>query len=161
MPAVVVAAAALVLSGCASDTATTQPPAGARAASSRPTPTSSPAPTCDPDAAFLIGAIRTYAADKATLVKHQTGLGPRLFRVFAARVQRLVTDVAAHPVPNALFTTRDAELQAFTRIVQGARRVAAADVPADAAAGKQAMDEGEGLLNQVGASLSDAVAACR
>jgi hypothetical protein len=156
--AVVVATAALLLSGCVSDEATVQPQAGG---SSAPAPTSSPAPTCDPDAAFLIGAIRTYAADKATLVKHLSGLDPGPFRVFAAKVQRLLTGVATHPVPNALFTTRDQELQAFTRIVQGAGRVASADVPADAAAGKQAIDAGEAQLNQVGASLSDAVAACR
>jgi hypothetical protein len=146
-----------VTTGCAAERTTTQPPAGDSPASS---PTSSPAPACDPDAAFLIGAIRMYATDKATLLKHMSGFDPGPFRVFAGKVRRLRTDVAARTVATSLFTARDQELQAFTRILMGAEGIAA-NGAAGVDTAKQAIDGGEAQLNQVGASLSDAVAACR
>lgn len=63
-------------------------------------------------------------------------------------------------VATSLVATRDQELQAFTRIVLGAEGIAA-NGAAGADTGKQAIDGGEAQLNQVGTSLSNAVAACR
>lgn len=149
-------AAVLVLTGCTSDAATTRADAGDPSASA--SPSASPTLTCDPDAAFLVGAIRTYAADRGRLPKRPR-LDPAAFRPFAAKVGRLIAGVAAHPVPNPLFTTRDQELQAFTQIRLGALRIATGRA-GDVAGGKREMAAGEALLNQVGGSLSMAVAAC-
>lgn len=148
---------ALVLAGCSSDAATTRAPAGDPPATAGPS--SSPAASCDSDAAFLVGAIRTYADAQARLPKHP-GRDPASFRVFAGKVERLIAGVAAHSVPNALFITRDQELQAFTLIRLGALRIATGRA-ADVAAGKRQMGIGEAQLNQVGGLLSEAVGACR
>ena len=148
--------AALVLAGCTSD-ATTGAPAGDPSAPA--SPSSSPTPSCDPDAAFLVGAIRTYAGERTQLPKHP-GLDPAAFRRLAGKVERLITHVAAHPVPNSLFTTRDQELQALTQIRLGALRIATGK-PVDVAGGKREMLVGEAQLNQVGAALSGATTACR
>lgn len=150
------AATVLLLAGCTSG-ATSGAPAGDPSAPV--SPSSSATPTCDPDAAFLVGAIRTYAADRARLPKHPR-LDPASFRRFAGTVGRLIAGVAAHPVPNSLFTTRDQELQAFTQIRLAALRIATGRA-IDVAGGKREMAAGEALLNQVGGSLSEAVTACR
>jgi hypothetical protein len=153
--AVVVAAAAVVLSGCASDS-----PAAQLSSASPASPSASPTPACDPDAAFLVGAIRRYSIDKAWLRRHRSGLAPGPFRIFAARVRRLLDDVAHHDVPTSLFRARDAELMAFNQIIQGAERAETGE-PADAAEGTKEIAAGEGQLGQVGAALADAVTACR
>lgn len=153
--AVVMATAAMVLSGCASGSPTAQPPSASPAS-----PSASPTPACDPDAAFLIGAIRRYFTDKAWLRRHRSGLAPGPFRVFAGRVRRLLADVAAHDVATSLFWTRDAELRAFTRIIQAAERAQTAGL-ADAAEGTTEIAAGEGQLDLVSAALAGAVAACR
>ena len=150
------ATAALVLAGCTSGSAATRASAGDPSVTAAPSP--SPTLSCDPDAAFLVGAIRTYAADRGRLPKHPR-LDPAPFRPFAAKVGRLIAGVAAHPVPNSLFTTRDQELQAFTQIRLGALRIATGRA-ADVAGGKREMAAGEALLSQVGGLLSAAVAAC-
>jgi hypothetical protein len=147
---------ALVLAGCSSDAATTRASAGDPSASAGPS--SSPTPACDPDAAFLVGAIRTYAADQARLRK-RPDLDPAALRVFAGKVGRLFAGVATHPVPNSLFIARDQELQAFTQIRLGALRIASGGA-ADVTGGKREIAVGEAQLNQVGAALSGAVTAC-
>jgi hypothetical protein len=153
--AVVVAAAAVVLSGCASDSPTAQPPSVSPAS-----PSASPTPACDPDAAFLVGAIRRYSIDRSWLRRHRSGLDPGPFRVFAARVRRLLHDVAAHDVATALFRVRDAELMAFNQIIQGAERAQTGEL-ADAAEGTKEIAAGEAQLGRVSAALADAVTACR
>jgi hypothetical protein len=153
--AVVVAAAAVVLSGCASDSPTAQP-----SSASPVSPSASPTPACDPDAAFLIGAIRRYSIDKAWLRRHRSGLDPGPFRVFAARVRRLLDDAAALDVATALFRVRDAELMAFNQIIQGVERAQMGEL-ADAAEGTKEIAAGEGQLDLVSAALTEAVTACR
>jgi hypothetical protein len=150
----VMATAAVVLSGCASGSPTAQPPSASPASPSASTP------GCDPDAAFLIGAIRRYSTDKAWLRRHRSGLAPGPFRVFAARVRRLLEDVAAHDVATPLFRVRDAELMAFNRIILGAEKAQSGEV-ADAAEGTKEIAAGEGQLDLVGAALTEAVTACR
>jgi hypothetical protein len=153
--AVVVAAAAVVLSGCASDSPTAQPSSASPAS-----PSASPTPACEPDAAFFVGALRRYSIDKAWLRRHRSGLAPGPYRVFAARVRRLLDDVAAHDVATALFRARDAELQAFTRIIHGTERAQTGEV-ADAAEGTKEIAAGEGQLDLVSAALTEAVTAWR
>jgi hypothetical protein len=153
--AVVVAAAAVVLSGCASDSPAAQPSSASPAS-----PSASPTPACDPDAAFLVGAIRRYSIDKAWLRRHRSGLAPGPFRIFAARVRRLLDDVAHHDVPTSLFRARDAELMAFNRIIQGAEKAQSGEV-AHAAEATLEIAAGEGQLDLVSAALTDAVTACR
>jgi hypothetical protein len=153
--AVVVAAAAVVLSGCASDSPTAQPSSASPAS-----PSALPTPACDPDAAFLIGAIRRYSIDRAWLRRHRSGPAPDPYRVFAARVRRLLENVASHDVALALFRVRDAELQGFNQIIQGAEKAQSGELT-DAAEATLEIAAGEGQLDLVRAALTDAVTACR